>query len=76
MRRGLGVYPKSLLGTFGESKVPPRRVGVLIKPFVRLAPPKVSTDFFTNAPAAGGGGRYFAAGEIIPCLNGVGVVIL
>ena len=25
VRRGLGVYPKSLLGTFGESKVPPRR---------------------------------------------------
>ena len=29
VRRGLGVYPKSLLGTFGESKVPPRRAGVL-----------------------------------------------
>ena len=25
VRGGLGVYPKSLLGTFGESKVPPRR---------------------------------------------------
>ena len=38
VRRGLGVYPKSLLGTFGESKVPPRRAGIQIKTFCKALP--------------------------------------
>ena len=49
----LGQRPKRVLLTFARTKVSPRRVGVLIKPFIRLAPPKVTTIFFTNAPPAG-----------------------
>ena len=57
--KGESVPLDRVLLTFARPKVSPRRVGVLIKPFIRLAPPKVSTDFFTNAPAAGGGGEIF-----------------
>ena len=49
----LGQSPKRVLLTFARTKVSPRRVGVLIKPFIRLAPPEVTTIFFTNAPPAG-----------------------
>ena len=34
----LGRSPKSLLGTFGESKVPPRRAGIQIKTFCKALP--------------------------------------
>ena len=46
----LGQRPKRVLLTFARTKVSPRRAGVLIKPFVRLAPPEVIADFFTNTP--------------------------
>ena len=49
----LGQRPKRVLLTFARTKVSPRRVGVLTKPFIRLAPPKVTTIFFTNTPPAG-----------------------
>ena len=42
----LGQRPKRVLLTFARTKVSPRRAGVLIKPFIRLAPPKVSTDCY------------------------------
>ena len=35
----LGRSPKRVLLTFARTKVSPRRVGVLIKPFIRPAPP-------------------------------------
>ena len=49
----LGQRPKRVLLTFARTKVSPRRVGVLIKFSKKLSPPKVSTDYFTNAPAEG-----------------------
>ena len=49
----LGQRPKRVLLTFARTKVSPRRVGVLTKPFIRLTPPEVITNFFTNAPPAG-----------------------
>ena len=49
----LGQRPKRVLLTFAQTKVSPRRVGVLTKPFIRLTPPEVITNFFTNAPPAG-----------------------
>ena len=42
----LGQRPKRVLLTFARTKVSPRRVGVLIKFFIKLAPPKVSTDCY------------------------------
>ena len=49
----LGQSPKRILPTFVRTKVGPRRVGVLIRIYKRLAPPEVIADFFTNAPPAG-----------------------
>ena len=46
----LGQRPKRVLLTFARTKVSPRRVGVLIKFSKKLSPPKVNTDYFTNAP--------------------------
>ena len=45
----LGQRPKRILPTFVRTKVGPRRVGVLIKSFIRLAPPEV----ITNSPPPG-----------------------
>ena len=64
----LGQRPKRVLLTFARTKVSPRRVGVLTKPFIRLTPPEVITNFFTNALPAGVQIRTFcetclAAGE-------------
>ena len=50
--KGESVPLDRVLLTFARTKVSPRRVGVLIKFFIKLAPPKVSTNFFTNATAA------------------------
>mgnify|MGYP004652941119 CR=1 FL=1 len=56
----LGQRPKRVLLTFARTKVSPRRVGVLIKSFIRLAPPEARrnqamstrrqaiTDYITN----------------------------
>ncbi len=56
----LGQRPKRILPTFVRTKVGPRRVGVLIKSFIRLAPPEARrnqamstrrqaiTDYITN----------------------------
>ena len=53
----LGQRPKRVLVPFTRVKGTPRRVGVLIKSIIRLAPPEVITDFFTNirrqSPAKG-----------------------
>ena len=63
----LGRSPKRVLLTFARTKVSPRRVGVLIKPFIRpalpagvqimipkrLAPPQATANFYLNCPAAG-----------------------
>ena len=46
----LGQRPKRILPTFVRTKVGPRRVGVLIKSFIRLAPPEV----ITNSPPPAG----------------------
>ena len=46
----LGQSPKRILPTFVRTKVGPRRVGVLIKSFIRLAPPEV----ITNSPPPAG----------------------
>ena len=51
--KGESVPLDRVLLTFARTKVSPRRAGVLIKPFIRLAPPEVTTIFFTNAPPAG-----------------------
>ena len=49
----MGQRPKRVLLTFARTKVSPRRAGVLIRIYKRLAPPEVIADFFTNAPPAG-----------------------
>ena len=49
----LGQRPKRVLVPFTRVKGTPRRVGVLIKSIIRIAPPEVITNFFTNAPPAG-----------------------
>ena len=46
----LGQSPKRVLVPFTRVKGTPRRVGVLIKSIIRLAPPEVITDFLTSAP--------------------------
>ena len=46
----LGQRPKRVLVPFTRVKGTPRRVGVLIKSIIRLAPPEVITDFLTSAP--------------------------
>ena len=46
----LGQRPKRVLLPFTRVKGTPRRVGVLIKSIIRLAPPEVITDFLTSAP--------------------------
>ena len=46
----LGRSPKRVLLTFARTKVSPRRVGVLIKPFIRPAPPPGVRKLF-HAPA-------------------------
>ena len=46
----LGQRPKRILPTFVRTKVGPRRAGVLIKSFIRLAPPEV----ITNSPPPSG----------------------
>ena len=46
----LGQRPKRVLVPFTRVKGTPRRIGVLIKSIIRLAPPEVITDFLTSAP--------------------------
>ena len=46
----LGQRPKRVLVPFTRVKGTPRRVGVLIKSIIRLAPPEVITDFLTSTP--------------------------
>ena len=46
----LGQSPKRVLVPFTRVKGTPRRVGVLIKSIIRLAPPEVITDFLTSTP--------------------------
>ena len=48
--KGESVPLDRVLPTFARTKVGPRRVGVLIKSIIRLAPPEVITDFLTSAP--------------------------
>ena len=62
VRRGLGGYPKSLLGTFDDSKVSPRREPYKSNPFIRLAPPKVITGYVTTAPPGRRADYAFAKG--------------
>ena len=47
----LGQRPKRILPTFVRTKVGPRRVGVQTKFSIKLAPPKATTNYFTNTPA-------------------------
>ena len=49
----LGQRPKRVLVPFTRVKGTPRRRAVLIKSIIRLTPPEVITNFFTNAPPAG-----------------------
>ena len=49
----LGRSPKRVLVPFTRVKGTPRRRAVLTKFSIRLAPPKVTTDFFTNIPPSG-----------------------
>ena len=63
----LGRSPEPFLHPFARTKVSPRRAGVRIKPFIRLAPPEVMTDFFTNTPPAGDNSLHPALYNIIVC---------
>ena len=65
--KGEPVPLDRVLLTFARTKVSPRRAGVLIKPFIRLAPPEVVTDFFTNTPPAGDNSLHPALYNIIVC---------
>ena len=47
----LGRSPKPLLHPFVGTKGCPRRVGVQTKFSIKLAPPKATTNYFTNTPA-------------------------
>ena len=49
----LGQRPKRVLVPFTRVKGTPRRRAVLIKFFIKLAPPKVSTDCYLNIPPIG-----------------------
>ena len=46
----LGQRPKRVLLTFARTKVSPRRVGVQMKSYIRLAPPKATAN---QPPPAG-----------------------
>ena len=46
----LGQRPKRVLVPFTRVKGTPRRVGVLIKSIIKLAPPEEITDIITNTP--------------------------
>ena len=48
--KGGSVPLDRVLVPFTRVKGTPRRVGVLIKSIIRLAPPEVITDFLTSAP--------------------------
>ena len=68
------------LGLLQALTYPERRTAALIfsahpGPFPAHLP-EGGQPMMQPPPLRAGAGRYFAAGEIIPCLNGVGVVIL
>ena len=86
--KGESVPLDRVLVSFAGAKETPRRRAVQIMITKRLAPPigekkpcpahlpEGGQPMMQPPPRRAGAGRYFAAGEIIPCLNGVGVVIL
>ena len=56
----LGQSPKRVLLTFARTKVSPRRVGVQIKSFIRLAPPKAISHYYLTGRGGWGAGLRFA----------------
>ena len=59
----LGRRPKRILPTFVRTKVGPRRVGVLIKPFIRLAPPLGDIPLLPNGSRGLGRGTAIGRGS-------------
>ena len=56
----LGQSPKRVLVPFTRVKGTPRRVGVLIRIYKRLAPPKAITDYYLTGRGGWGAGLRFA----------------